>query len=208
MGFDPLRQRGHSDGMNQSATTPPAHAPDMAAMEADYRNDGPARRSASSDLLPYMRPCITGNEKSLVRAFMHAFKAGMPDENIPWLTPDCTVVNEYRFAYGRADIVIFHTNGSATVIEAKDGKTGYTAVVAGIGQCGLYASQLMAQKAVKRVHRALMYSSTRDINLDMLIEDACFSAGVIPLSYPASDFLEQIHDAVIKKCEANANGST
>ena len=41
MGFDPLRQRGHSDGMNQSATTPPTNKPrtrvDWDAVERDYR---------------------------------------------------------------------------------------------------------------------------------------------------------------------------
>ena len=38
MGFDPLRQRGHSAGMNQSATTPPEKPkPDKGAVERDYR---------------------------------------------------------------------------------------------------------------------------------------------------------------------------
>jgi len=38
VGFDPLRQRGHSDGMNQSATTPPEKRPiDWEAIERDYR---------------------------------------------------------------------------------------------------------------------------------------------------------------------------
>ncbi len=38
MGFDPLRQRGHSRGMNQSATTQPKKPkPDKGAVERDYR---------------------------------------------------------------------------------------------------------------------------------------------------------------------------
>jgi hypothetical protein len=87
--------------------------------------------------------------------------------------------------FGRADIVVFHADGSASVIEAKDGSKGYAHVVAGIGQASLYAVQIaMAKGAVTRVRRALLYSSTGDILQDACVEAACEQASVIPLLYP------------------------
>ena len=102
------------------------------------------------------------------------------------------------FRYGRADLVLFHVDGSATVVEAKDGSRGYTHVVAGIGQAGLYATQLaMSKGAIKKVRRALLWSSTGDAMLDALIEESCLQAGVVPVPWPSMRVLQETTLATI-----------
>ena len=65
-----------------------------------------------------------------------------------------TVAYEMALPHGRADIVIFHLDGSTTVIEAKDGANGYTHIAQGIGQLAFYATQLALKGKVKRVRKA------------------------------------------------------
>lgn len=104
------------------------------------------------------------------------------------LEPEDTIVYEMAFRFGRADIVVFHIDGSASVIEVKDGTKGYNHVVAGIGQAGLYASQLAAQRTgLTKVRRCLMWSSTGDIGADGLIEQACEDANVVALPWGRLD---------------------
>ena len=122
-----------------------------------------------------------GVEYDLVQQFKESTECGYFDERIPH-TEACICLYEQSFKYGRADIVIYHVDGSASVIEVKDGTKGYTHTVSGIGQATLYATQLaMSRGAVTKVRRCLMWSSTGDIQLDVLIEIACEKAGVIPL---------------------------
>lgn len=130
-----------------------------------------------------------GVESDLVKLFSEMYELGHYDEEIP-MTDACTVVLEQPFKYGRADIVIYHSDGSASVIEAKNGYTGYTPTVSGIGQATMYAVQLANTKgAVKKVRRCLLWSGTGDIALDYLIEMSCVSAGVISLSMPPMNVL-------------------
>lgn len=122
-----------------------------------------------------------GTEADLVRLFLEQEECGHHEERLG-TTPHDTFIREFRFQFGRADLIAFHVDGGATVIEAKDGTCGYTHVVAGIGQAGLYAAQLsLTHGALKRVRKALLWSSTGDKALDALIELACLQAGVIPL---------------------------
>lgn len=124
-----------------------------------------------------------GSERDLVRAFLVAHAGGCLEERLP-MTTECKIVTEMAFRYGRADLVVFHSDGSATVVEAKDGAKGYSNVAAGIGQSGLYAVQLaMSKGAVKSVRRALLWSSTGDLFLDALIEIVCEQARVVSLPY-------------------------
>jgi hypothetical protein len=126
-----------------------------------------------------------GLESDLVRMFMESFECGIMEDRIP-MTPNDTVVREMSFRYGRADIVIFHADGSASVIEAKDGSKGYNHVVSGIGQSALYASQLaMTKGAISKVRKCLMWTSIGSIDADSVIEDSCISAGVVPLPWPS-----------------------
>lgn len=130
-----------------------------------------------------------GREKDLVQVFAEMYQCGHYDEEIP-MTDACTIVYEQSFKYGRADIVIYHSDGSASVIEAKNGSTGYTHTISGIGQSTLYATQLAATKgAVKKVRRCLLWTGTGDDLLDAFIAISCKEAGVISLAMPPMNTL-------------------
>lgn len=137
-----------------------------------------------------------GTEADVVRTFRDCFNAGeyLHSDRIP-LGKNDSVVYEMVFRYGRADIVIFHQDGTASVIEAKDGRKGYNHVVAGIGQVSLYATQIALKNTVKSVRRCLMWSPTGDFRLDALIDIACERANVIALITPSSVIVDAI-DAV------------
>lgn len=81
---------------------------------------------------------------------------------------------------GRADITLWHHDGSVTVIEVKDGAKGSTYVAQGIGQVCMYAAQLQMKGRVATVRRALMWSSCGE-NGDLAIEGACLVARVIAI---------------------------
>ncbi len=131
-----------------------------------------------------------GTECDLVRQFLELHGAGCFDERLPQQSRADAVIKEYAFRHGRADVILFHQDGTATVIEAKDGTKGYTHVASGIGQCSLYAAQLGAKPGVVRaVRRALMWTSVGSSEGDAMIEDVCALAGVIPLPYPATAVL-------------------
>jgi hypothetical protein len=126
---------------------------------------------------------IHGRESDIVRMFKMCFAAGEFDDRLPIGAAD-TVVYEMSFKFGRADIVIFHVDGSASVIEVKDGTKGYNHVVAGIGQAGLYASQLAMNKgALIEVRKCLLWTSTGDILEDGLIERVCVQSNTVPLPW-------------------------
>lgn len=127
-----------------------------------------------------------GTERDLVAVFIESHNAGYFDGRLTSQSETDSVVSEYSFRRGRADIILFHQDGTATIIEAKDGTKGYTHVVSGIGQCSLYAAQLIERNGVVRaVRRALMWTSVGSPKDDATIENACVLAGVIPLPYPS-----------------------
>lgn len=95
-----------------------------------------------------------------------------------------TIVYEMSFKFGRADIVIFHADGSASVIEVKDGSKGYNHVVAGIGQAGLYAAQLgMSKGALSKVRKCLLWTSVGNLEADVAVTIACEQSNTIPLAW-------------------------
>jgi hypothetical protein len=139
-----------------------------------------------------------GIEKDVVRLFRESVSAGVLEDRIPMSEHD-TVVYEMALKFGRADIVVFHLDGSASVIEAKDGSNGYNHVVSGIGQAALYAVQLaMSKGAVKRVRKCLLWTSTGNILLDGVIEEACEHAGVIPLPWQSMASLMATGEAIAR----------
>ena len=141
---------------------------------------------------------LHGIERDIVNLFRESFQAGIYEDRIP-LTGADTIVYEMALKFGRADIVVFHIDGTASVIEVKDGTKGYNHVVSGIGQAGLYAAQLAATKgALKRVRKCLLWSSTGNIELDGTIEGACLQAGVVPLPWQSTASLMASREAVIK----------
>lgn len=95
-----------------------------------------------------------------------------------------TVVLELPMGYGRADLVIFHMDGTATVAEIKDGSQGVRSVVGGIGQVGLYATQLDRSKTLLSVRRALVWTPVAEKTTCQLIERSCLAAGVTSIFLP------------------------
>jgi hypothetical protein len=127
---------------------------------------------------------VRGLEQDIVSAFLRDREVF--SGSLPYSDSD-TVVTEMAFRYGRADVVIFHVDGSATVIEAKDGKRGYGHVMSGLGQVGLYATQLALTRTLKSVRRCLLWGSTGDLRLDATISAACDNADVAWIVMPPSD---------------------
>lgn len=126
----------------------------------------------------------SGDERDLTRAFLVACASTSHQDERFRLRPEDVVVREMSLRHGRADIVVFHVDGSASVIEAKDGSRGYTHVATGIGQVSLYAAQLMmARGALQSVRRYLLWSSTGSLFEDACIDEACDLAGVVSLPY-------------------------
>lgn len=147
---------------------------------------------------------LHGIERDVVDLFRESVECGKLEDRIPMTVADA-VVYEMAFKFGRADIVVFHVDGSASVIEVKDGTKGYTHVVAGIGQASLYAVQVAATKgAVSKVRKCLLWTSTGSVELDALIELACGSAGVIPLPWQSMRSLMAMREAVHKVVSVGA----
>jgi hypothetical protein len=132
-----------------------------------------------------------GVEKDLVRLWKQQHEAGILDERLPVNALDA-VVCEMSLRYGRADIVVFHADGSASVIEAKDGAKGYTHVVSGIGQASLYATQISMTRSIRGVRRAILWSSTGDLALDAVIDATITDAGCLSLLWPSMQTLSAI----------------
>lgn len=126
-------------------------------------------------------------EKSLVmyvRGMIKSDEGKAVFGQLPFTDAD-TVINEMTLKVGRADFVIFHMDGSASVVEVKDGINGLMAVLQGVGQAGLYATQLSMTKSLTTVRRALMWSPLRNEQENQLVHDVCREAGVVPLYMPS-----------------------
>ncbi|UIF90868.1 hypothetical protein [Cupriavidus sp. UYPR2.512] len=129
---------------------------------------------------------LSRGEKSLVATIqMRIFADGgcaFVDEGIPEFS---VAEREFPLPRGRADLALFHDDGTATVVEAKDGGCGVRDVVAGIGQVVCYATQMgMSTGAPKKVRKVLMFSSTGNEQDDQLIEMSCRAADVLPVYFP------------------------
>ena len=142
--------------------------------------------------MPYPENSISGvtdkeidslcNESMAVQVFLERWSRGGYRQLMPWSDPETdTVVKEQVLRYGRADIVMYHADGTATVIEAKDGINGYQYVASAIGQVSLYATQIAARGTLKRVRRVVMWSGIPDDDKNDLIRDVCKDADVLPI---------------------------
>lgn len=159
---------------------------------------------AERDRLLATRTQPHGTEAYLVQVFMESMETGHFDERLP-ITAACSAVCEQPFKYGRADIVIYHCDGSVSVIEAKNGDAGYTQVVSGIGQSTLYAVQIATKGIAKKVRRCLLWSGTGDSELDAMIDIACTEAGVISLSMPTMRIMTATREAIRTAVEEHAS---
>lgn len=140
-------------------------------------------------------PMQHGVESDIVRTFRESAERGYYDPLLP-MTPQDSIAYELPLRFGRADIVVFHVDGSASVIEVKDGARGYNHVVCGIGQAALYAVQIAQKGAIKRVRKCLLWTSTGDLLLDVVIQIACEQADTIPLPWQSTASLLAMRRAV------------
>ena len=151
---------------------------------------------AAQKILSDERP--HGNEADILQMFKIATQSSVPENRIPISKLD-TCVYEMSFRFGRADVVIFHIDGTASVIEVKDGSKGYNHVVSGIGQAALYATQIgMSKSNLRLVRKCLLWTSTGSLDADMAIEDACISADTVPLPWANLDVHLAHHVAVLR----------
>lgn len=83
---------------------------------------------------------------------------------------------------GPLPLVVFRSDGTADVVELRNGDHGYEHVCNGIGKAGMYAVQL-AEGACKfrRVRRALAWTATGNAQTDTFISIACEKAGIVPM---------------------------
>lgn len=148
-----------------------------------------------------------GVERDIVHLFRESFESGSLEDRIPMTAHDA-VVYEMPLKFGRADIVVFHLDGTASVIEVKDGTKGYNHVVAGIGQAALYAVQVaMSKGAVRTVRKCLLWTSAGSAALDGVIEEACEQANVIALPWQSMASLMATREAVRRVMAEGYGGS-
>lgn len=160
---------------------------------------------AARDAMLLSRSAPHGTEKDLIKQFRELFETGNYDDLIP-LTAADTIVYEQAFKFGRADIVVYHCDGSVSVVEAKNGAVGYTHVVSGIGQATMYAVQIASKGVARRVRRCLLWTGTDNLELDGLIDIACEMAGVVSLPMPTMQMLMATREAVRLAVEEHHNG--
>lgn len=143
-------------------------------------------------------PAIHGTEANIIQSIREAFATPHHDPGFRYVEGD-TVVYEMSLKYGRADIVIFHVDGSATVVEVKDGSKGYSHVVAGIGQASLYASQIASTNSVRFVCKALLWTSVGSVAGDSAIVSTCTTARTLAMPWQSMQSLRAIRTAVIER---------
>lgn len=83
---------------------------------------------------------------------------------------------EYRFPRGRADLVLFHDDGSVTVVEVKDAGDDRH-ILSGVGQLSLYAMQVRMALPDAKVRRIL--AAPVDGSRSRHLLAACDLAGVV-----------------------------
>jgi hypothetical protein len=126
----------------------------------------------------YMKAMLTLGSKGLL-------------EPLPYTEHD-TLVFEMPLRHGRADLVIFHLDGSASVMELKDGDRDVVGIAAGIGQVGYYAAQLGLTRSIPTIRRALAWSKCRQHSHNELLIEACRLAGVAPILLPSAEDIRGI----------------
>jgi hypothetical protein len=124
-------------------------------------------------------PYLSGAMKVMLVAsnpHIHLFEGFVP-EIIQWEP-------EFVVRRGRIDFMLYHADGSISVVELKDGSNGLQSVLAGIGQIMGYAVQVgMNNPAISRMQKVLVFSACHTMADDQIIIDACEAAGVIPIPF-------------------------
>lgn len=91
---------------------------------------------------------------------------------------------------GAIDLAIYHQDGTASVIEIKDGARGPSSVRSGIGQI-TYAAAHMNPGV--RVRRALAWTPMASPAEDERMAKACEMAGVVPVLLPSEERRKEFH---------------
>lgn len=105
-------------------------------------------------------------------------------EDVPFLREVDTVVFDFAVGSVRSDLVIFHFDGSVSLIDVRDGTEGYMHVLAGIGHVGACAAGLgLGSVRFMKVRRALLWSGTESLLTDLLVTLACEQADVLPIPF-------------------------
>lgn len=116
------------------------------------------------------------------RALLHSTGAEslIFDGDVP---PIIRIDQEFMLPGSRIDYLLTHSDGSVTVCELKDGALGKQAVLAGIGQVIGYGIQVGASRSgVRAVRKALVFSALPTREEEVIVIDACFDAGIIPVA--------------------------
>lgn len=126
------------------------------------------------------------SERSIVDLFLWHWRQGTYKDLMPWSDPETDAIKtEQCMRLGRADLVLYHADGSATVVEAKNGDgKNYQYIASAIGQVSLYASQLATQQILTKVRRAILWSSHQNDNAHAeTLATACRFADVTPINF-------------------------
>lgn len=146
-----------------------------------------------------------GMVRYLIDTFRMTHADGQSEDRIPLCKLD-TIVSKNTSRLGGADVLVFHVDGSASVIVARTGACGSSHVLEGLGQVALCAAKVAATKGVVReIRRCLMWSSTGSVIVDGLIEEACEKAGVVALPMP---LIATMQDAIaaVQRGRNSVNG--
>jgi len=85
---------------------------------------------------------------------------------------------EFPLPRGKADLVLFHADGTISVVEAKD-RLDTRQIVAGIGQLSMYAVQVGFSRSNTGIRKILTVPVEGKSDDALLIDQACRDAGVI-----------------------------
>ena len=175
---------------SDKAATPATLDPKNAA-EPTSKAAKPVAPDVSDEQLAYVarsltRAALTDGERAIAIAVRAMILTDIAPASflgdLPYTPGVDSVHAEYQLRRGRADLVLFHVDGSASVIEIKDGRQGITTLLAGIGQVTDYAVHLKMFGGVHTVHRALMWTAIQTEEHNPMVTAACREAGVEPLA--------------------------
>jgi len=109
---------------------------------------------------------------------------------------------EFPVPRGRADFVLFHLDGSITVVEVKRGDRPLMELMAGIGQVTSYATQVGYSNIVgASIKRVLAVTALPNLLDELLLADACKLAGVEYFALGPLKVHQDIYEKVVAVSE-------
>jgi RecB family endonuclease NucS len=141
---------------------------------------------------------IESNESGLMRILKTLAQTNKLCEALD--IPEGVIQFEFPVPRGRADIVVFHNDGTVSAIEVK-GFRDLRGVLDGIGQVIMYSVQLGYSKTTKGIRKILIAPYSGEDPEALLIHSACKSAGVefVPFGTLA-EHQDNIHELLCQRC--------